>query len=61
MKYTKEQIESSLKELLRECLESANQESAIVSLDYDPDIKQVNIVMNACIIEEDDYIGFEGY
>ena len=61
MKYTKQEIETALKDLLSECLSSFNQESAIVSFEYDPDSEQVNVVLNTHIVEEDDYIGFEGY
>lgn len=61
MKYTKEEIEKTLTEMLRECLESYNQESALVSLEYDSDSGQAIVVLDTCIIEEDDYIGFEGY
>lgn len=61
MKYTKEEIERRLKEMLSECLETYNQESAIVSIDYNPDTEKTIIVMNTAIVEEDDYVGFDGY
>ena len=60
-KYTKEEIEEQLYELLRDCLESGNQESAIKSLEYDPEKNEAHIIMDVTIVEEDDYVGFDGY
>ena len=61
MKYSKEQIEKNLTELLEECLSSANQDGAIISLNYDEETELCVITMATSIIEEDDYIGFQGY
>ena len=61
MKYTVEEIENRLKELLSECLESANQEHGIISLKYDPETEKATIIMDTTIVEKDDYIGFEAY
>ena len=61
MKYTKEEIELRLKSMLSDCLEHGNQESAIISLEYDPDTEEATIRMSTHIVEEDDYVGFEGY
>jgi hypothetical protein len=61
MKYTKEQIEERLTEMLSDCLEYGNQESAIISLEYDPETEEATIKMSTHIVEEDDYVGFEGY
>jgi len=61
MKYSKKQIEKRLKDMLYDLLSSGNQESALKNLTYDKKTKQCNIIMNVHIVEEDDYIGFDGY
>jgi len=61
MKYTKEEIEQRLTWMLKECLESGNQESAVISLKYDPETEEATIRMRTHIWEEDDYIGFDSY
>jgi hypothetical protein len=61
MPYTKEEIENSLRELLYDCLSTANQESAIKTLSYNEETHECTIVMSTHINEEDNYIGFEGY
>lgn len=61
IKYTKEQIEKSLRDLLNELMRSDNQDGSIRSFHYNEDTKQCTVVFSTCIIEEDDYIGFQGY
>lgn len=61
MKYTKEQIETALKDLLYDLLSYGNQESAIISLEYDEVEEVCNVKLRTHIVEEDDYIGFDGY
>lgn len=61
MKYSKEEIEKRLRSLLGECLESMNQESAIEKLEYNEETEKCTVTLSTHIVEEDDYIGFEGY
>lgn len=61
MKYTKEQIETTLVDLLYDLLSYGNQESAIISLEYDDVEKVCNVKLRTHIVEDDDYIGFDGY
>jgi hypothetical protein len=61
MNYTKEEIESRLKELLYDLLRSGNQEGSILSLNYNEKKQECNVTLTVNIIEEDDYIGFDGY
>lgn len=60
-KYSKAEIEAKLKDLLNDCLSSANQDGSIISLDLDVWGDTCTVKMNVTIVEEDDYIGFEGY
>lgn len=59
--YDKEKIENALKELLDDCLESANQDGAIKSLVYNEKDETCTVTLSTCIVEEDNYIGFQGY
>ena len=61
MNYTKEEIESRLKELLYDLLSYGNQEGSILSLNYNEKKQECNVTLTVNIIEEDDYIGFDGY
>lgn len=61
MSYTKEEIEKRLLNLLEESLRSTAQESSVISLTYDEKTKECSIKLNTHIVEEDDYIGFDGY
>lgn len=58
---TKKEIEEILTELLYDCLQSANQEDAIISLEYDEENEEAIIRLNVHIVEEDNYVGFNGY
>jgi hypothetical protein len=57
----KAEIEAKLKDLLNDCLSSANQDGSIISLELDESGETCTVKMNVTIVEEDDYIGFEGY
>ncbi len=61
MKYSKEEIESRLKDMLHEILRGYNQEDSILSLEYDEEKQECNLKMTVNIVEEDDYVGFAGY
>ena len=61
MKYTKEEIEKRLKDILHEILRGYNQEDSIVSIDYDEEKRECTIKMNVHIVDRDDYIGFGCY
>lgn len=61
MKYSKEEIESKLKELLNELLESGKQDGSIIDLTYDESEEQCYVTLSVHIVEEDDYVGFQGY
>lgn len=58
---TTKEIESRLKELLDECLASANQEGSILNLEYDRINNQCIVALSVVEVPEDDYIGFQGY
>ena len=60
-KYAKKEVEAKLKDLLNDCLSSANQDGSIISLEVDDELETCTVKMNVTIVEEDDYIGFEGY
>lgn len=61
MKYTKEEIEESLAENLDLLLSYGNQEGSIIDLVYNEEKKQCVVTMTVVIVEQDDYIGFQGY
>jgi hypothetical protein len=61
MNYTKEEIESRLKEVLYDLLSYGNQEGSILSLNYNEKKQECNVTLTVNIVEEDDYIGFDGY
>jgi hypothetical protein len=58
---TKIEKEEILSELLNECLRSANQDGSIVSLQVNPDGQTCTVVLSVIEVEEDDYVGFQGY
>lgn len=61
----KDKIEKQLKDLLYDMLRDYNQEGALISLKVDDykfdDEITCTIKMNVTIVEEDDYVGFDGY
>lgn len=57
----KEVVEAALKNMLDECLESMNQDGSVRSLEYDPETQTCTVKMTVHIVEEDEYIGFQGY
>ena len=59
--YSKVEIEKRLNDTLHEALRSCNQEDGIVSLEYKPETGECVVKFNVHIVEEDDYIGFDGY
>lgn len=61
MAFTKEQIETRLKDMLYELLSGGNQEGSIISLDYDEESETCTVKLTVCQVEEDDYVGFQGY
>lgn len=61
MKYTKEEIEEKLKDMLHEILRGHNQEDSIISVSYDEEKQECNIKMTVSIVEEDNYVGFASY
>lgn len=61
MKYSKEEIEKSLKDTLYEILSDQNQEDGFISLEYNEEKQECNVRMSVHIVEEDDYIGFGSY
>ena len=61
MKYTKGEIESMLHSMLYDLLSSYNQEGAIKSFKYNEERETCTIELSTHIVEEDDYIGFDGY
>lgn len=61
MKYTKEEIEKGLKDRLYNILSDYNQESSIISLKYNKESETCTIELTVHIVEEDNYIGFDGY
>jgi hypothetical protein len=61
MKYSKEEIEKTLKDMLHEILRGYHQEDSIISLEYDESKQECNVKMTVHIVEEDEYIGFAAY
>jgi len=60
-KFSKEEIEKRLKDMLHEMLRTQYQEDSIISLTYDEEKNECLVRMTVNIVEEDDYIGFNGY
>jgi len=56
-----EEAKFRLTDLLNECLESANQEHSFEVTSIDMDNLKFNVSFNIVIVEEDNYIGFQGY
>jgi len=54
-------IIDELTNLLNECLETANQESSFKVISFDKDKMKLTVEFDVAYIEEDDYIGFQGY
>lgn len=61
VKYTKEEIEKRLKDMVYEMFSSSNQEDGLLSFKYDEEKQECILRMNVHIVEEDDYIGFSSY
>ena len=61
MKITKEGVERDLTDMLNECLESANQEGSFEVTSVDLKNMKFNVSFNIVVVEEDEYIGFQGY
>jgi hypothetical protein len=61
MSYTKEEIEKGLKDSLYNILSDYDQESSIISLKYNEESGTCTIELTVHIVEEDNYIGFDGY
>jgi len=60
-KFTKEQIEKRLMDMLYEMLSDYNQEDGIISVEYIEGSHECTVKMNVNIVEEDDYVGFGSY
>lgn len=60
-KYTNQEIEIRLGEMLHEILRRFNQEDSIKSLEYDPTNQECVVKLKVHIVERDDYIGFGVY
>ena len=58
MKYSKQEIENRLKEMLNEMLSDYNQDGTLISLDFDSESETATIKMNVYIDEDYDYVGF---
>ncbi len=61
MKYSKEEIEVRLQEMLNDLLRGGNQDGSILELNYDPINETANVKLSVFIVEEDDYVGFQSY
>lgn len=61
MKINEEIVRSALGNLLNECLESANQEYSFKIKNVDLENMKFDVEFNIVIVEEDNYIGFNGY
>ena len=61
MQITEEIVKYKLIGLLNECLESKNQEYSFEVKSIDLKNRKINIDFDITIIEEDNYIGFQGY
>lgn len=57
----KKEVEKQLTDLLNDCLESANQEYSFKVTSVDLVNMKFNVSFNIVVVEEDDYIGFQGY
>lgn len=56
-----ETTKATLKNLLNNCLESANQENSFEIINLDMTNKKLTVVFDVVEVEEDNYIGFAGY
>lgn len=61
METSNKDIENALKDLLDECLASQNQDGSIIKLKYNKDNQTCEVSLTVTIVEEDNYIGFQGY
>ena len=61
MKINEETVKTSLTYFLNECLESANQDGSFEVTSVDLKNMKFNVSFNIVVVEEDDYIGFQGY
>lgn len=58
---SKHAIAQSLHDMLYEALRGINQEGGIQAYTYDHEKKEFNVTFSVVEIEEDNYIGFDGY
>ena len=61
MRYSKEEIEKRLKDMLHVMFRGYHQEDSILSLEYDEEKQECNLKMSVHIVEEENYIGFACY
>jgi len=59
--YTKVSAKAALTNLLNECLESMNQERSFEVKNIDLKKMKFTVEFNIVIVDDDDYIGFQGY
>jgi hypothetical protein len=61
LKTSKEKAEEELYDMLHEALRSFNQEDGIQSLTVDVDKETCTVVLSVVEVDDDNYIGFDGY
>jgi len=61
MKYTKEELEKELYNVMNDCLEGINADGSIKSCKVNLETKEVTFTFDIVEVPEDDYIGFAGY
>ena len=61
MDKSKATVEAVLTEMLDELLEYGNQDGSILDIEYDEKTETCNVKMSVVIVEDDNYIGFQGY
>jgi hypothetical protein len=61
MNLTKERVETDLTDMLNDLLESGNQEGSFEVTSVDLKNMKFNVAFNIVVVEEDNYIGFQGY
>jgi hypothetical protein len=61
MKLTEEQVKKHLTDFLNDLLEYGNQEYSFEVTSVDLENMKFNVSFNIVVVEEDDYVGFQGY
>ena len=61
MDINEEIVKETLTDLLGDCLETANQEGSFEVTSVDLKTMKFNVSFDIVIVEEDEYIGFQGY